>query len=223
MTISIHAPREGSDFSQSMLDLISSISIHAPREGSDQPGITASGHSSDFYPRSPRGERPVGYFLFVPRVVRFLSTLPARGATWPPSTTQSSSALFLSTLPARGATHLLLYGVKIPDLFLSTLPARGATTTGPCTPPPCPGNFYPRSPRGERHGAAAAVQQDRQFLSTLPARGATAAAGRKYPAAGFLSTLPARGATILQIADVLGRGKFLSTLPARGATAVCRC
>ena len=60
--------------------LITKISIHAPREGSDRfvmPTVPSRFH---FYPRSPRGERP-----FVPNSgigpERFLSTLPARGAT----------------------------------------------------------------------------------------------------------------------------------------------
>ena len=34
------------------------ISIHAPREGSDEGIVTGSQPAADFYPRSPRGERP---------------------------------------------------------------------------------------------------------------------------------------------------------------------
>ena len=78
------------------------ISIHAPREGSD-PGCPARpGRQSDFYPRSPRGERRVeehkGEIL-----AGFLSTLPARGATRI-TPCKARNAEFLSTLPARGAT-----------------------------------------------------------------------------------------------------------------------
>ena len=57
-----------------------SISIHAPREGSDR----TTGHFKPthayFNPRSPRGERPQKY---VDRIneITFQSTLPARGAT----------------------------------------------------------------------------------------------------------------------------------------------
>ena len=51
-------PARGATASHSMLDLISSISIHAPREGSDHgPRFLPASHSY-FYPRSPRGERP---------------------------------------------------------------------------------------------------------------------------------------------------------------------
>ena len=56
------------------------ISIHAPREGSDLGTVPVLFELDDFYPRSPRGERPFLYGLkSVPSV--FLSTLPARGAT----------------------------------------------------------------------------------------------------------------------------------------------
>ena len=58
--ISIHAPREGSDMDLvEMLRMITYISIHAPREGSDHEGLAADiAYMADFYPRSPRGERP---------------------------------------------------------------------------------------------------------------------------------------------------------------------
>ena len=57
--ISIHAPREGSDLYPSIGCIVVNISIHAPREGSD-------------YSRPNR----------TPVAPLFLSTLPARGATW---------------------------------------------------------------------------------------------------------------------------------------------
>ena len=123
------------------------ISIHAPREGSDLLITDMVLPSCYFYPRSPRGERPdkvaVGEIT-----LKFLSTLPARGATQrrPPA---PPAERFLSTLPARGAT------ISPPSLgvaggFLSTLPARGAT------------------PRAVHPG-----EEQQRFLSTLPARGAT--------------------------------------------------
>ena len=56
--ISIHAPREGSDEFAQPGRQGGGISIHAPREGSDSPGRPAHGPPGDFYPRSPRGERP---------------------------------------------------------------------------------------------------------------------------------------------------------------------
>ena len=103
-------------------------------------------------------------------------------------------------------------------------------------------NFYPRSPRGERHTHVFLLPPSSIFLSTLPARGATRRAvysdacnmaiSIHAPREGsdhrsvlsftlqreFLSTLPARGATALCSGQRLDSLKFLSTLPARGAT-----
>ena len=60
----------------------SSISIHAPRVGSDKLAVQYDGQKQwNFYPRSPRGERPAGDRRFLwPE--GFLSTLPAWGATY---------------------------------------------------------------------------------------------------------------------------------------------
>ena len=57
--ISIHAPREGSDQTcAAALAVGDLISIHAPREGSDYIACMVAVFADDFYPRSPRGERP---------------------------------------------------------------------------------------------------------------------------------------------------------------------
>ena len=173
---------------------------------------------------------------------QFLSTLPVRGATSPGGILCISPA-FLSTLPVRGATRPARPGVYSVHRFLSTLPARGATKAPAWGPAP-PKDFYPRSPRGERHavdGGAVAVLQisihaPREgsddttiaayqalglFLSTLPARGATIGRGRRCTRTSFLSTLPVRGATVDYIVKPKAYIEFLSTLPARGATARC--
>ena len=57
-SISIHAPREGSDQVE-LQDfwLVKVISIHAPREGSDRLHGSNPTIGRYFYPRSPRGER----------------------------------------------------------------------------------------------------------------------------------------------------------------------
>ena len=72
-TISIHAPRGGSDNCKtSQLDA-QWISIHAPRGGSDPPGVCLQTIVRDFNPRSPWGERHgnkngvVSAFNFNPR------------------------------------------------------------------------------------------------------------------------------------------------------------
>ena len=170
-TISIHAPREGSDRRDTGKGRPGEISIHAPREGSDNKVL------ADFYT-----------FLF-------LSTLPARGATTDPSWifddggisihapregSDDVEAAFLCGLadisihaPREGSDQTVADFAANVLQFLSTLPARGATV-----PYPRPDRrnlyFYPRSPRGERpRGTAIRASANTLFLSTLPARGAT--------------------------------------------------
>ena len=102
-SISIHAPRTGSDRAgkQSRLPcwyfnprsphgerqsvthaepITHAISIHAPRTGSDSLSLLARDSSGDFNPRSPHGERRNSPFVCF-RFSTFQSTLPARGAT----------------------------------------------------------------------------------------------------------------------------------------------
>ena len=55
--ISTHAPREGSDGSDTAVAAVRLISIHAPREGSDTTNSCIMQLWQHFYPRSPRGER----------------------------------------------------------------------------------------------------------------------------------------------------------------------
>ena len=101
------------------------ISIHAPREGSDG------------YAEANSGKR-----------WKFLSTLPARGATTPPKRAARSRSISIHA-PREGS-----------DRF------RWIRGSRLC-------HFYPRSPRGERPEPASEPEQPAKFLSTLPARGAT--------------------------------------------------
>ena len=122
------------------------ISIHAPREGSDKFAGSCPGPAAHFYPRSPRGERPV------PATIRrtnanFYPRSP-RGERRVKEAVTMDNYLFLSTLPARGATVEDDPGLRV-EKFLSTLPARGATSPASIRPV-SQRNFYPRSPRGER-------------------------------------------------------------------------
>ena len=149
--ISIHAPREGSDCTYLLRYIVDiSISIHAPREGSDccahcgilpsEISIHAPREGSDAW-----GGRPPG------RQDRFLSTLPARGATlralcgliWPghfyprsprgerPAATKALAKLerFLSTLPARGATGQVVRLPHNPSISIHA-PREGSDRAG---------------------------------------------------------------------------------------------
>ena len=78
--ISIHAPRAGSDCAGGNTPMLRLISIHAPRAGSDCWWSRKRCSPGYFNPRSPCGERPelVGT---VSTLEIFQSTLPVRGAT----------------------------------------------------------------------------------------------------------------------------------------------
>ena len=81
MIISIHAPREGSDSAGQHRGLLYDISIHAPREGSDADSLPGHGKR----PISIHAPREGSDKRFTARATHrtiFLSTLPARGATF---------------------------------------------------------------------------------------------------------------------------------------------
>ena len=150
------------------------ISIHAPREGSDEGRSAYRPWPRHFYPRSPRGERHPSLNQWDERS-RFLSTLPARGATglleaaspfsgdfYPRSPRgERQQTLFITFTyddisihaPREGSDRGNRRGRRNHHQFLSTLPARGATE-GFLKKGKTVLHFYPRSPRGERPGRA---------------------------------------------------------------------
>src|SRR5699024_6459759 len=137
-----------------------------PRSPRGERRRCAAGQSrpTDFYPRSPRGERLIFHLLFCGGFL-FLSTLPARGAT--PGWRRGTAPLwkFLSTLPARGATRGGGLGRRIQQDFYPRSPRgerhRRAGGLGSLS------YFYPRSPRGERPNALNHFGLRAEFLSTL--------------------------------------------------------
>ena len=238
INISIHAPREGSDLN---VDLFSvkrhGISIHAPREGSDWSRSSVRPAMRDFYPRSPRGERLCGGVVH--NVDNsFLSTLPARGATFTWSKFIKFCREFLSTLPARGATCVFLLGALICEISIHA-PREGSDELRKRSP-----SLYRISIHAPREGSDVRRQsllpQDRGFLSTLPARGATKDAAADELAISISIHAPREGSDGAKVAKQTEkqnfyprspRGErpnitekrlcgqiFLSTLPARGAT-----
>ena len=151
--ISIHALREEGDAGPQLRERPERISIHALREEGDEEGPKVFRLKTNFYPRPPRGGRPLTVRLSaLPR--SFLSTPSARRAT-SASLPCRSPARFLSTPSARRATYLLtvpptsikisihalreegdaaeLPGVVNSRVFLSTPSARRATG---CSPSP---------------------------------------------------------------------------------------
>ena len=146
--ISIHALLAESDVITLTLNLalgkfLSTLSLRRATAWKEMSGRCCP----DFYPRSPCGERlPPGRAWG--RVCRFLSTLSLRRAT-------RSLYAALARLP-----------------FLSTLSLRRATAIGR-RGRAARGNFYPRSPCGERPAAPLARRGHWPFLSTLSLRRAT--------------------------------------------------
>ena len=104
-TISIHAPREGSDLEvQQVADNRFLISIHAPREGSDT----------------------IGQWGLL-QLYQFLSTLPVRGATQRAREAARAQAISIHA-PREGSDDQRQWDRSDNDCaFLSTLPVRGAT------------------------------------------------------------------------------------------------
>ena len=147
ISISIHAPREGSDVPpRASASKMCYFYPRSPR-GERRPARTAGCPGRNFYPRSPRGERPdlrpcyIGVGNFYPR--------SPRGERRGKDRIQVGRDPHFYPRSPRGER-----------------PAR--------RPPHRTGvHFYPRSPRGERPGMIGPMPILHSFLSTLPARGAT--------------------------------------------------
>ena len=150
------------------------ISIHALREEGDPVQPLSWCRSSYFYPRPPRGGRPVRPHRR-PDPKPFLSTPSARRATLTDVLSMTVSMIFLSTPSARRATS-------------AKRNINGSTI-----------NFYPRPPRGGRPAGCLADLFPAGFLSTPSARRATFPVFVGFFGSLFLSTPSARRATPLPL------------------------
>ena len=174
-----------------------------------------------------------------PCPVRFQSTLPGWGATRVGVTADAIQVEFQSTLPGWGATasveisdggvvisiHAPRMGSDYPititplgiSALQSTLPGWGATRRhnhGGQTR----GDFNPRSPDGERHGAGRTARDTGIISIHAPRMGSDTATPYVLPAAAeFQSTLPGWGATVEDFWEPW-LSAFQSTLPGWGAT-----
>ncbi len=172
LSISIHAPRAGSDASASLIKSLAMLfQSTLPVRGATRYSLEPQAAQRDFNPRSPCGER-------LPRshngkgIEEFQSTLPVRGATNRTGSLGSAHRISIHA-PRAGSdyarfhVYLLLRGA-----FQSTLPVRGATAYAA---PIYHGiaDFNPRSPCGERRYRAKVTVGKDIFQSTLPVRGAT--------------------------------------------------
>ena len=121
------------------------ISIHALREEGDKSPLTGFPHQRDFYPRPPRGGRPIGYD---PIVFDYDISIHALREEGDPQSSQkmASGSSFLSTPSARRATFEL-GARKVPMAFLSTPSARRAT-------------LYDHSLKGDLHISIHALREE---------------------------------------------------------------
>ncbi len=145
--ISIHALlAESDERANSLPHAPPQISIHALLAESDKLVWFGTIDISNFYPRSPCGERPK-LRLLSRLVILFLSTLSLRRATFP-RMLPMYLVLFLSTLSLRRATLRYSEQSAPPKISIHALLAESDWGCGPS--PRSGRNFYPRSPCGER-------------------------------------------------------------------------
>ena len=205
-----------------------SISIHAPRVGSDLVADFGGECAWNFNPRSPCGERLDGIVANLPALIISIHA-PRVGSDGQKAAKYKESYISIHA-PRVGSDAIPNFAKPGDKIFQSTLPVWGAT---PSTHPAGLSrvNFNPRSPCGERpHGAAycrregpisihaprvgsdrgASISQImiKRFQSTLPVWGATNPA-RIYTAYDtFQSTLPVWGATATPLMDFCAASDF---------------
>ena len=193
MEISIHTPREGSDFRK----LIGRgddfyFNPHSPRGERPPPASDSPLLSWNFNPHSPRGERrshrqmqscPVYFNPHSPRgerqapgpckgrLCRFQSTLPARGATWVQGRIIRQEEISIHT--PREGSDLSFPPLIETTIFISIHTPREGSDFGISSIARKSSYFNPHSPRGERQLPTGRILRRKSFQSTLPARGAT--------------------------------------------------
>ena len=147
-TISIHAPRTGSDSPVTVLYSVSRYfnprSPHGERLYAQQ---MIRAHKSHFNPRSPHGERQSASTF--QSVQRYFNPRSPHGER-PTAASTASSALDFNPRSPHGERQKRMCRMHTPKRFQSTLPARGATAI-----------------------LVDLQAHRRKFQSTLPARGAT--------------------------------------------------
>ena len=211
------------------------ISIHAPRGGSDLLSFSPVSMSCNFNPRSPWGERrilppdrrPPCYFN--PRspwgerllddanfaVLGNISIHAPRGGSDHREGPGGAGQTISIHAPRGGSDGMV--DVVIRAVKISIHAPRGGSDNLPTTIFRGGINFNPRSPWGERPSTKKGIKSPALFQSTLPVGGATQQYRTFSEQFQFQSTLPvggATGSTILTSKVIT----FQSTLPVEGAT-----
>ena len=165
------------------------ISTHALREEGDYKSAITMAQAGNFYPRPPRGGRPVcGLSRLIP--MEFLPTPSARRATmagllptaggnfYPrpprggrrPWTVIQKGPSYFYPRPPRGGRQQPKRWMKPTPPFLPTPSARRATSAGGCYALRT-GDFYPRPPRGGRRAGKAVGTAPDAYFYPRPPRG----------------------------------------------------
>ena len=191
ITISIHAPRTGSDSEEykAFVDKFKSfqstlpargatadaayshipgsrcISIHAPRTGSDSTRRRGACASAHFNPRSPHGERQIN-----PATMHGTQGIsihaPRTGSDLTSRCKMAGRCEFQSTLPARGATGSICAATGRSIDFNPRSP-HGERRPRGILDGADGGNFNPRSPHGERRNDR--LRRDKHGLISIHA------------------------------------------------------
>ena len=173
-SISIHAPRTGSDPPFDYNRINAYISIHAPRTGSD-----------------------VNRFCNRPCINAFQSTLPARGATFQQLMEHNWQIYFNPRSPHGERLAQSIY-LSAPVHYFNPRSPHGERRhlrrhRWQAV------QISIHAPRTGSDLCPKATRRSGRFQSTLPARGATASFRFCYSCSSFQSTLPARGATSARV------------------------
>ena len=172
---------------------------------------------ANFYPRPPRGGRPIGLGV-TGHFIGFLSTPSARRATQGWCDHRQPKTISIHALREEGDAFLHCL-INANTRFLSTPSARRATTTGKRIINIFK-DFYPRPPRGGRPDVEAEMARLQKIsIHALREEGDDQAVDTLHSVIQFLSTPSARRATGVVI-KCFSFFRFLSTPSARRATGI---
>ena len=216
-SISIHAPRMGSDPPTGCDSRYTqTISIHAPRMGSDRGQRRHRPHRPDFNPRSPDGERPRAPRCST-RTSRYFNPRSPDGERRLRHRNTMVTEKFQSTLPGWGATRGESNPVQ--SCRISIHAPRMGSDASVCRRWFDSWHFNPRSPDGERRRQPRRQPRPLGISIHAPRMGSDADAfGPPIAVHGISIHAPRMGSDHARMMIREGGRRFQSTLPGWGAT-----